>query len=168
MLLTQPQVPATQLEPTPRQSFDALAPRYVHLSVFCLVIRDTVVASAAVLLRPSHIKPGLIPSISVFGYRSNKSLNIIRQADSCMSRHSAPNDDECIKSFFNSFHRNFPVVHESSFHVVSAQVPLLNVMKAVGSLYCQSTYDDARRKSTLEKTLVSLQRYVRSKFGITQ
>ncbi|KXH27599.1 elongation factor 1-gamma [Colletotrichum salicis] len=66
----------------------------------------------------------------------------------------------CVEAFFDGFHRNFPVLHEGSFHIVSTQVPLLNVITAVGSLYCESSFDEAARKAVFESTLSALQQYV--------
>lgn len=66
----------------------------------------------------------------------------------------------CVEAFFDCFHRNFPILHEGSFHIVSTQVPLLNVITAIGSLYCESTFDESTRKAVFESTLSSLQQYV--------
>ncbi|KAF6816906.1 early growth response protein 1 (egr-1) [Colletotrichum plurivorum] len=66
----------------------------------------------------------------------------------------------CVESFFEGFHRNFPILHEGSFHIVSTQVPLLNVITCIGSLYCESTIDESARKAVFESTLSSLQQYV--------
>lgn len=65
-----------------------------------------------------------------------------------------------MESFFEGFHRNFPILHEGSFHIVSTQVPLLNVITCIGSLYCESTVDEVARKAVFESTLSSLQQYV--------
>ncbi|KAK6207025.1 early growth response protein 1 (egr-1) [Colletotrichum tabaci] len=66
----------------------------------------------------------------------------------------------CVEAFFDCFHQNFPILHEGSFHIVSTQVPLLNVITAIGSLYCESTFDESTRKAVFESTLSSLQQYV--------
>ncbi|KAE9582191.1 hypothetical protein CGMCC3_g1836 [Colletotrichum fructicola] len=77
--------------------------------------------------------------------------------------HTSPaisSEIRCVESFFEGFHRNFPILHEASFHIVSTQVPLLNVITCIGSLYCESTVDEATRKAVFESTLSSLQQYV--------
>ncbi|ORY58453.1 fungal-specific transcription factor domain-containing protein [Pseudomassariella vexata] len=69
--------------------------------------------------------------------------------------------DPCIDAFLTGFLPNFPLLHEGSFHVVSAQVPLLNVIRCIGSLYCQTAeHDESWRKATFQSTLQSLRNYV--------
>lgn len=70
------------------------------------------------------------------------------------------NDALCVNAFFTSFHRNFPVLHEASFHVISAPAPLLNTITCIGSLYCSSTFTEQSRNALFESTLSSIQSYV--------
>ncbi|KAH8678955.1 fungal-specific transcription factor domain-containing protein [Tricladium varicosporioides] len=117
------------------------------------------------LMAPPEITVSDVPPDRESGHQQPNShgpmqVNFLPKKDPLLTGYRISSETQCIESFFSSFHCNFPVLHEASFHVISAPTPLLNAITCIGSLYCQSTYNEISRKALFESTLTSLQKYV--------